>query len=327
MGDKADDNDKGAPPTDAQEMSRFNGFSVIDGVAQEPEKAKPADDGKDDGDTGGDEDTSGDEGAKDKAAAKDDKGDKHRSAQDRIDKAIKNQRAAERRATAAENRANSLEQRLANIEARLTAPAGGSKAADADTEPDPKKYQGGEFDTRYIRDLARYEARQASKETSAQSREAANTQQAREAAAEAKRVIDDFAEKASEIYEDFAEVVFDDSNKFSPTLVELSLVSEFGAQIAYELALDAKEQRKVANMTTAQQARWFAKREIELESSKAPDADDKDGDDADPGAERRPKAPPPPKHQVKGSGGTGKVSAATPDFAAFERMAMGNGRN
>lgn len=329
MGDKDNSGTGTETETDQEQANRFNGFSVIDGEVQEPpkdEKAEKAAKGSKAAD--GDDTAKAGEGDDTTKAGEGD--DKHRSAQDRINKAVRSQRAAERRADAAEQRANSLEQRFANLEARLTTPKGGGNAGDADKEPDPKSYQGGEFDTRYIRDLARYEARQATKETSAQSREAASTQQAREAAAESQRVIDEFTEKASDTYPDFAEVVFDESNKFSTTLVLLSLDSEHGAQIAYELANDPKEQRRLAALTPAAQTKWFVKRELELEGSSP--GSDADGEDAEAKAAaaleaKRTKAPPPPAHKGKGTGGTGQVSAATTDFAAFERMATGGGRN
>jgi hypothetical protein len=216
---------------------------------------------------------------------------------------------------------------LANIEARLSGGGQGGKAADkSDAEPDAKDYQGGEFDPRYIRDLARYEARKAATETSRKSQESASSREAAAAAEETQRQIEEFADKASEVYDDFREVVFDDSNKFSPTLVALTIESEFGAQIAYELASDPKEQRRIANLPAAAQAKWFGKREAELESSsKAKDANEGDGAGAgaDASSKPKPKAPPPPQHQSKGNGGTGQVSAATTDFAAFERMATG----
>lgn len=318
----ANENDAGTvAETDTEQMNRFAGFSVKDGVRDEPAtktvegKAAPAaktvakDPAKVDGEDGDEKDA-----------------EKHRSAQSRIDKAVGKQRDAERRATAAETRANNLEQRLAGIEARLTPANGGGKGAAVEGEPDPKKYEGGEFDTRYIRDLARYEAKQATKEIREESRDAASSQQAQAAAAEFQGRIDEFTEKATDTYEDFAEVVFDESNKFSTTVVELSLESEHGAQIAYELALDPKEQRRLAGLTPAQQAKWFGKREIELESSKTTDGEQGEGEGAEKPAAKGSKAPPPPKHQTRGNGGTGGVSAATDDFAAFERMAMGTGR-
>lgn len=318
MGDKDNQVQEQDPST---EMNRFAGFTAMDGVRQEP--AKPADDddkGKSTQAAGGGED---DKNADDKG----DKGDKHNSAQARIDKAVKAQRTAERRADAAERRADSLEQRLAGIEARLNGGAGGAKPANtnsSDTEPDPSKYEGGEFDAKYIRDLARYEATKAARESTRQSAQAAQTQEQQQAAAAFKAQIEEFTEKATDKYDDFAEVVFDESNKFSNTLVELSLDSEYGAQIAYELAQDPKEQRRLANLSPAAQAKWFGKREAEL-SSQAEDAKQKNGEssgDETETAKPKPKAPPPPQHQAKGNGGTGAVNAATEDFAAFERMAM-----
>lgn len=332
MGEK--DNGQAQEVDHGAQMNQFTGGSFVDGVRQEP--AKGADDkdtkeGQQSKPTGKQQDTQaageGDD-TQDGGAKEGDKGEKHRSAQDRIDKAVKGQRKAERERDALRSELAATNQRLAGIEARLNGAGGGAKpsANSSDGEPDPTKYEGGEFDAKYIRDLARYEAKKAATETSRQSAAAAQTQEQQQAAAAFKVQLDEFTEKATEIYDDFAEVVFDESNKFSATLVELSLDSEFGAQIAYELALDPKEQRRLAALSPSKQAVWFGQREAEL-SSQAGDAKkqngESSGDDSDT-AKPKPKAPPPPQHQSKGNGGTGAVSAATEDFGAFERMAMGS---
>lgn len=316
--------------TDADEMSKFEGFSAKDGVRQDPatteppkdqeQNPKPASDPKAAAQaTEGDED----ENEEAEAAGADDDAKKHASAQERINKAVGKQRAAERRAEAAEQRTLALERRLAAIEASLTPKPAQAKSAATDAPPDPSAYKGGEFDSQYIRDLARYEALQATKTLRAETEQsAAERQRAAEAAAVAEK-IQTFTDAATETYEDFAEVVFADHNQISQVLVDLCLESDHGAQIAYELALDPKEQRRLVALTPAQQAAWFGRREAALISSQDGDAGQDAANKGGQAAPKQSKAPPPPSHQSKGNGGQATVSASTPNFSDFERMAMG----
>lgn len=322
---------EGAVETSGAQMDKFQGFSTVDGAVQTPPKvqnanAKPMKGKAADAEPEGE----GEEGQQPGGEGK-----PHKSADKRISQAVGRQRAAERRADAAEARATATEARLAAIETRLT---GAQTHATAPKAPDPKDFDGGEFDARYIAALARFEAKQevAAATTTVRAEATATAQTAEQQRAQvaftAKR--DAFFETASEEFDDFEEVVGATDVPISPTVGELALDSEFGAQIMYELASDLKEARKVHAMPAAKQAAWFGRQEAKLSSSHS-DADDGgegDGDDGEPPKRQSgPKskvtrAPAPGEYEPRGQGTVPKVSAATPDFAQFERMAMGAGK-
>lgn len=308
-----------------QEIDKFQGFSTKDGEVEKPvaaagarvpntgkftaKAAAPAK--KAEVAEGDDDATAGD--------------DKHASADKRIGQAVGRQRAAERRADAAEARATATEARLANLEARLT--QGGNQPT-APKAPDPKDYDGGEYDARYLADVAKHEARvavaaeRASLRTENQATAAAAKAQERTAEFQAKR--DEFFSTASETYDDFEEVVGANDNPLSPTLGDLALDSEHGAQILYELAGDPKEAFKLAKMTPAKQAAWFGRQEARLSLDDTSAGDDGGDGEEKPQSGPKPKvskAPPAPGYTPRGSGEVPKVSGSTTDFAAFERAA------
>jgi len=248
---------------------------------------------------------------------------RHKSAQQRINKAVAAQRSAERRAEAAERQIQAMNDRFAKLESRLD---GGDKQTKRDPNaPRVEDYDLGELDPKFIADTARYAAKQemaAEKESGKQQQLTAEQQrQIREF--ETKR--DKLEAEGLEKYDDFSEVVFDDNIHVSPLLVDLIFDSDYGADIAYELASDPKEAKKVSAMSPSRQAAWFGKREAEWESSASSDADEPENEDEAPQIRRPSKttqAPQPLKHKARGSGSTQPVSGATTDFAAFEKAAM-----
>lgn len=324
-------------PTDQQEMDKFAGFAVKDGEVIKP--AAPAKQNANAKPLAGKaavkaEDAAAD--ADDDDAAQDGK---HASANDRIGQAVGRQRAAERRATKAESELGTMKERLARLEGvaqggALTANA--NKSSKAPKAPNPKDYEGGEYDTKYLSDLVDFRVDQkvaaaTSKVTQDSRQEAATAEQQRQLAAFTK-ARDDFAAKASEDYPDFEEVVFDNANPVSRVLADLSVDSEHGARILYELAEDHKEAVRVSKLSPARQAAWFGRQEAALEdSSDDTDAGNDDGGDGE--QERRSsarqsgpktrvsKAPSVPDYNARGTGAVPKTNAATTDFAAFERMA------
>lgn len=299
---------------DDQAANKFQGFATKDGERVEPPAAGPANDRPAKG---------GDASAKAKDEGEADEGDdeakRHKSAQARINKAVGAQRAAERRAA-------SLEQRLAALETRAAAPQQGNDKAKPKSDPNapqPADYEYGELDSKFIRDLARYEARQefeaARQETKQQSDNASQTKAQQEFQAR----LDTFYQGGIDIADDFEEVVSDQSLKISSVLGELILESEFGAQIAYAMASDSKEAKAVSALSPARQAAWFGQREAEL-SSESSDAAENSGQQRPPSTSspKTTQAPPPPKGKTRGSGEAQQASPATTDFAQFERLAM-----
>lgn len=282
--------------------------------------------------------------AKEKAAAK------PQPDPDKAKKAFERREARRRDNLAREN--EDLRRRLEALErggksAPLTTDSQGDKKASQDGKPDhtdTTKYPYGNLDENYIADLAEWktlraiEAREASKQTQQKS------QQDAAAVAELKEKLEAFEEAGSEVYDDFYEVVMGNlANEANPdgwpcsdALGELILESDHGTKIAYELASDIKEARKIFQLSPARQAAWFGKKEAELSAGSAKRTDNQDAKDP-PAAEaakkrvlpqprngqvRESKAPAPPS-KLGGTSGNRVPTEATPDFAAFEAMAMG----
>lgn len=251
---------------------------------------------------------------------------RHKSAQARIDKAVRRQRAAEREARQWRDRYTSLEARLAALERGGSAPKGGGEAPKPKhdpNEPQPADYKFGELDADYIRDLATYRAEKAIEarlQQREQSEKNAKLTAAQQAFLEARNA---FMEKGLDIADDFEEVVMDQSLHISQTLAEVAFNSEYGPTIIYAMASDPKEAKRVSAMTPSRQAAWFGQKEAEL-SSESSDAEDDTGQER-PHSDTSPKttkAPPPPKGKARGSGTAQQISPATTDFKQFERLAM-----
>jgi hypothetical protein len=249
-------------------------------------------------------------------------------------------RAAERRAQQAESRLGTLEQRLAALEGRGTlTPQDKAGKADDDKEPDPSKFELGELDPKYIRALARWEVRQETAELAKNQQTQQRSSQQEKAAAEIAEKRAAFEEAGTERFDDFQEVVLDTVGlpktdpaawPLSATIGQLILNSEFGPEVAYTLASDPKEAKRVDKLSDAEKQRWFFRQEAKFEAEKA--SADASGDDKGAASEREPtqskpaqrtatQAPPPPRRRNNGAGATPRVSPATTDFAAFEAMA------
>lgn len=245
---------------------------------------------------------------------------RHKSAQARIDRAVGRQREAERERDALRSRLDAIEARL-NGNGHAQQPQQQQRQAPTDGAPDVTKYEYGELDARYIRDLARYEARQ---EFQAQQENVKrqDTSAAQERAnAEWRAKADEFRDSGIDKYDDFEELVLDNSLPLTQTLAELFFDSKHGVDIAYEYAQDPQEAKRISAMSPARQAAWFGRKEAEY-SSESPDADDDaQAHEQAPRSRKTTQAPPPPKSRTRGSGGQQEASGATTDFAQFERMA------
>lgn len=256
------------------------------------------------------------------------------SVQDRINKSIKAQRAAERRADAAEAANKGLETRLAALEAgrNATPLTDGKKSANNDStvEPDVKKYEYGELDTKYIRDLARWEARQEIADAAKNQDTKRQSDKQAAATAEFEALMTTFTEAGSEAYDDFDEVVIQGAKdkvwELSDSLGAALLTSDFGTQIAYDLASDPKEAKRIAKLPIGRQLAWLGRKEAELEAAgtgakteaeKAADAAAKAAEKASSSTVKESKAPA-PVTRARGNGSNSSVSGDTQDFAAFE---------
>lgn len=261
----------------------------------------------------------------------------------RVQRAQAGRRRAEARAARAERELDDIKRRLAAIEsgggkAPLTGDTkAGKPAASASAEPQPKDFELGELDPKYIRALVRWENEQADAERS-------QNQQTTQQTAAQQRAAEEFNEKKAafedaglELYDDFQETVMDTVGlpksdpaawPLSATLGKLILDSEAGPHVAYLLASDPKEARRVDKLDAAAQMRWFFQQEAKFSSDKGAqnaggtqEQDDTAGRHVQiPQTRQVTKAPPPPQRNRGGSGNR-TVSAATSDFAAFEAMA------
>jgi hypothetical protein len=325
-------------PTLAEEMSRMQGFAVRDGetsdgapTAEEnavlAANSRPAIAADDDKGTEADEDdTDADESAEDedaKAAADQDqqpagKQKPQRSAQKRIDKAVERQRTAERTLDqergryAAESAA--LQKRLDDIEARLTSGKAPANTADA---PDPSKYEAGELDPKYIRDLARAEASSAVGEV----RKEYEARETKAKEATAKQEWDQkygaFQTAGAGLHDDFKEVVVEGAERgewpLSAHLAQLIMDSPEGPAVAYHLASNVEEAKKVAAMSPLGQAAHFGRLAAKFSSPSS---------DAPANPAKTTKAPPPLSGRARGAGGNREASPATTDFRQFEQLAQ-----
>lgn len=264
---------------------------------------------------------------------------KKKSAQERINEAVKKQRAAERREQAKDNLILSLNERVARLEGRaaaapLTAQPAATTTQQSDSgEPDPKKFEFGDSDPAYLRALARYTASKTVADDKAADEAARQRQATQAAAAEFNERLQTLYDAGADKYDDYFDVVVEgartESWALSPIMGEMILDSEHGVDISYQLASDPNESRRIAKLTPGQQAAWFGRREAEL-SAKTAAGKQQD----DPSKKTEPvkqpvqtsKAPVPLQQQARGNSAKPAVDGATQDFAAFERLAMGERR-
>lgn len=277
------------------------------GQVETPAPEDGTDDGEKDADAG---DEGDDEGDKPKEVAE---GKKNRT-QERIDELTAARREAEAKAAEAARQAEYW-RGVAEGKAPPKEDAKG-EAEDSDAEPDASKYEFGEADPKYIKDLAKHEARMEVRT------EAARAKVQAEVAQMEANWQTGVAEATGE-YDDFNEVVVkgaEEQKWACPPVVSLGIKqSKVGAHVAYHLAKNSDEAKRIADLHPFEQAREFGRLEMKIEMER--------GVKTAPAEEGKPKpravtsAPPPPKSQSRGAGGQFKVAADTDDFAAFEGMA------
>lgn len=261
-----------------------------------------------------------------------------RKAEDRIGQAVAKQRATERElATEREARAKDrgeFEARLKALETRpLTADAKPAKVVDKDA-PRPADYEFGELDAAYIDAVVEYKTGKAIAQRLADQDRKAQTSTATAAQAEFEQKVSKFGTSGSKLYDDFADVVVqgarDGAWPLSATVGELLFDSEHGPDIAYYLATHVDEAKVMMAKTPTAQAAAFGRLEASFSSvssdATAQDAEQVQAEQAPPKPAqqaRTTQAPPPLPNRARAAGGKPSVSADTNDFAAFERLAMG----
>lgn len=268
---------------------------------------------------------------------------KQPSGNDRAKKAQEGRRRAEARAARAESTNAELLRRLEALEkgtTPLTADKKGGKDDTTTKEPDPKDYELGELDVKFIRDFTRWEVRQelANHSKNEETQQRASVKERAEA--EFKVKLEAFEDAGAAKYDDFQELVIDAAKlpKSDPAswpltalVGQLILESEVGIDIAHALASDHKEANRVAALSPAAQRLWFARQEAkftpdegeggESEGTQGKEAaGSRDTTQQTQGNRKVTQAPTIPKRNT-GASGNRTVSGATTDFRAFEAMA------
>lgn len=212
-----------------------------------------------------------------------------RSVQDRIDELTKDKHAERQRADA-------LARELERLKAE-------SKPAEAqpkeDAEPDPADFTYGETDPGYIKELGAWSARQQFEKLS---REA-------EVKSQRRTVEQTWDERQKTFAKDNPDyfATLDKDWDCSPPMADAIRTSENGAAVAYHLAKNPEEARRLAGLNPLAAIREIGRLEARLEPQAKPTG--KPASDA-----------PTPPPQLRGNGGRYSVAPDTDDFAAFEKQ-------
>lgn len=240
-----------------------------------------------------------------------------RSPQHRINKAVKHQRVAERRAEAAEARAEAAEARAAEFQKGLTpdeedGTGGGEDSSSELQKPDVtdgEKYPYGELDSKYQEDLTEYRVDKKLAERDQKRETEENKISADKEAQEWQSKYDSKIVDGVEAYDDFDEVVVkgSENNEFplTPETAMMALASEVGHHVIYEIATNSELADKMSKMTAIQQAQQFGRLEARFSKTSKPKS------------KNVPNTAPPPTRR-KGGGGVKKFDATSASFADFE---------
>lgn len=264
-----------------------------------------ADEGAPEGKDGADEKPGADENKQPKGGKK--------SVADRIGDLTSNWRTEQRRADSEKTRADRLEAELAAVKGGKAPLTPQADTAKDDTGPDPSQFDYGELDPKYIAALARHETAQALKAHRAEDDKARQSQAADDQRQKQATKQGELVKAGVKLHDDFDEVVMQGAREgkwdLSQHLGELLLDSEFGAQIAYDLAKDPDEAARVAKLSAVEQAKYLGRQEAKFEAAKPSQAGKT--------PPKVPQAPTPPK-TPRGNSGSNKVGSESADFAAVE---------
>lgn len=217
----------------------------------------------------------------------------------------------------------------AGFQARLDAIEAGKKPLTADDDsgnegdervaPDPKdlaKYPLGALDDAFIQDTIDFKAEAAAVrmvDSLLQRQEQSEEQKRAEALlTDLRSKADDVATAGEKLHDDYQEVVLEAGLRGDYDLTQITFEAaaeaEHGAQILYDLASDPAEATRVASLSPLKQLQFVSEREAELAKANPP---------------KKPGAKPPPDKTPKGGSRRQTISAATTNFAEFEKLADG----
>jgi hypothetical protein len=221
------------------------------------------------------------------------------TAQDRIDELTRDKHAERRRAEAAERELEAL---------RPKAEPAAQPAADDEPDPSDAKYQFGETDPAYIKDLGAHAARQ-------EFIRLRNEDQQSNVARSVRQADADRRAEFAKAHPDFDEKVFKSNWARTDIMADEIEASEHGPAVAYHLATNPAEAERIAKLDARAQIRAIGAIEGKL-SAAAPTASTTPVNTVS--------NAPPPAPNLRGKGGQFKAAADTDDFAAFEASHVKN---
>jgi len=326
------DSDPDAGLTTAQKLEKEFGQEITpapdDGSdSSTGNEGEGSDEGNDDGDANNADDdnssstadeggTEGDSEEGEGGASREENSSKKNRAQQRIDELTADARHHEREADKWRRRAEELGY----------VPDASGEENQLPEEPDPSKYQYGENDLDYIRDLAKFEAKAEvlTQQAEARFKSEAAALDAKWSATQAKHAAE---------FPDYEEVVVKGAKEqkwHCPPVIAVGIKdSEYGMHIAHKLATNPAESERISKLSPLEQAREFGKLEQDFASNarikeletKLAKYEGGAGNEGKPAPRIVSKAPEPPKRRVGGGGVRHETPADTDDFAAFDRMA------
>lgn len=239
----------------------------------------------------------GDDATAEPEASEGDPPRKKPSVQDRIDELTRDKHAERRRAEAAERELERLR--------------GDAKPKDAeqpkeDAEPDPADYTYGETDPAYIKELGAWSARQ---QFAKLSREAEQSNQRRTV----EQTWNDRQQSFAKTTPDYENVIGGNWDCSAP-MADAIRTSDVGPAVAYHLAKNPEEARRIAGLNPLAAIRAIGRLEARFDTTSQAKPTGKPASDA-----------PIPPPQLRGAGGRFTTPPDTQDFAAFERLADANG--
>lgn len=178
--------------------------------------------------------------------------------------------------------------------------------------PNPDDYEFGEADSKFIADLAIYHADQRFEMREAQAQIAREVQEL-EDGWKTRTGTEEFKAK----YPDFEEKVTRGGDRGTWDCTPIGAIvikgSEVGGDVAYHLATNPAESKRIAALPPLEQVRELGRLEGRFLAENARSAT--------PPPAAVTKAPPPPEGRARGAGGRFAVQPDTDDFAAFDAMA------
>lgn len=177
-------------------------------------------------------------------------------------------------------------------------------------EPNPEDYEYGEADPSYIKDSSTFHARMEFQRQ--ESERALKTEFEQIEAGYKERV-----ETVREHYPDYDEKVVKGAEGDNPAWVATPVMAlamrtaDNGPDVAYHLATNPDESRRIAKLSPLEQAREMGRLEGRFERQKE--------EAAKPAPKRLSSAPKPPTNVARGAGGKFKVEPDTDDFGSFDK--------